>query len=512
MPLKRTSVIGIVLTVAVVSSVAGWLASRRIQSPADAALQTAPPTPSPILVPVERRVLRTTVVTRGTGRFGLPQPISVVPSPTKKRAGLIATLPLPNTNTQFREGEVVLSASGRPLFVLQGEAPVYRDMGPGISGNDVLQLEKALERLGFAPGPVDGRYDRETGAAVAAWYKSNGWEPFGPTKEQRIAIRDLEQRLNEAKNAEAKMRIAASTTALDVASARMIAERNNRKAAAELATKRAALDRLQDEMTVRNAAYDIKQAKIELELTKAAVDLVRTQGETAIQRAANAQKAATVDVELAAATSERIVEEFAAAKDRLGVQVPADELVFLPVLPVRVKEITARVGDPASGEVMTVTDNRLAVDSSLPLDVAPLVKEGMPVVIDEQSLGIKAKGNVAAVAKTPGTHGVDGYHIYFEVRVTETSMRLDGASVRLTIPVKSTGGAVTAVPASALFMGADGTPKVRVRDEDGSLRNIVVEPGMAAEGYVEVTPAEGALTSGMLVVVGYDTPENATPQ
>ena len=59
----------------------------------------------------------------------------------------------------------------------------------------------------------------------------------------------------------------------------------------------------------------------------------------------------------------------------------------------------------------------------------------MPVAIDEQALGIKASGVVTRVADTPGTNGVDGYHIYFEVRVEETPTPLQGFSLRLTIPV-----------------------------------------------------------------------------
>ena len=66
---------------------------------------------------------------------------------------------------------------------------------------------------------------------------------------------------------------------------------------------------------------------------------------------------------------------------------------------------------------MSVTDNQLAVDSALPLEVAPLVKPGMRAAIDERALGIRASGVVQTVASTPGTRGVDGFHIYFEIRV-----------------------------------------------------------------------------------------------
>jgi hypothetical protein len=188
------------------------------------------------------------------------------------------------------------------------------------------------------------------------------------------------------------------------------------------------------------------------------------------------------------------------------VQIPADEILFLPALPVRVHELTSIVGNPASGPVMAVTDNQLVVDGGLALDAAPLVKPGMKVAIDEQALGIETSGVVTFVADTPGTMGVDGYHLYFEVRVEETAMPLQGFSMRLTIPIESTDGAVTVVPLSALSLAADGSSRVQV-EKDGALEYVVVEPGLSADGYVEVASAGDALAPGRLVVVGYENPE-----
>jgi hypothetical protein len=168
-----------------------------------------------------------------------------------------------------------------------------------------------------------------------------------------------------------------------------------------------------------------------------------------------------------------------------------------------VGQISVAVGDPASGPVMSVTDNRLAIDSSLALDEAPLVTPGMLVTIDEPSLGITATGVVTRVADTPGTFGVDGFHIYLEIQVTEAATALEGFSLRLTIPVKSTGTEVTVVPISALFLAADGTSRVQV-DHQGTLEFMVVEPGLSANGYVEVKPVDGTLTPGQLVVVGFE--------
>src|SRR3712207_6741324 len=126
MAAKSVNVLFAVLGLVGGMALGAWYAGSRIRSPAEVAARTAPPPPSPILVPVEQRVLSADVVTRGTVRFGLPQPVSLAPSPLKSGPGLITSLPL--RNTQIHEGDVLLTASGRPVFVLQGDVPAYRDL------------------------------------------------------------------------------------------------------------------------------------------------------------------------------------------------------------------------------------------------------------------------------------------------------------------------------------------------------------------------------------------------
>ena len=102
---------------------------------------------------------------------------------------------------------------------------------------------------------------------------------------------------------------------------------------------------------------------------------------------------------------------------------------------------------------------------------------------------------------------VDGYHIYYEVRVNKTPTPLAGFSLRLTIPIKSTKGTVTTVPLSAVSLAADGTSRLQL-DNKGALEYIVVEPGLSADGFVEVSPISGTLRPGQLVVVGFENAEN----
>lgn len=463
--LGRTQKLALSLAFVILLAVFSWVAGSKIQSPAEAAARTAPPTPSPILVPVEERILTADVITRGTARFGLPQSISLALSPLKSGIGVITTLPA--RGDQFNEGQVLLTASGRPVFLLRGDIPAYRDLTYGLSGEDVRQLEAALKRLKFDPGPVDGLFDEQTSAAVADWYSSAGFVSFSPSEAQLAGIQTLENDLAIA---------------------------NNQKLAAEEAL---ALAPKAVEAARAQAAYQVAGS------SGPARTAAQLSGEIAIQAAEDAQKAAGREVERLTALTEKLTADLEAARRKADAPVPVDEVVFLQDFPVRVEEIGVKIGDAASGPVIKVTNNQLAIDSSLPLAEAPLVKPGMSVAIDEPDLGLQATGVVSTVATGPGTDGVDGYHIYFEVLVDETPVTLEGFSLRLTIPVESTGGEVMVVPISALFLAADGTSRVQV-ENNGSLEFIQVEPGLSTDGFVEVTPVNGSLSVGQLVLVGYE--------
>ena len=123
---KRTIALAAALVFAAVIAVGAWVAGSRIESPADAAARTAPPTPSPILVPIEKRVLSSTIVTRGTARFlserGIP--VADIPKIAEGR---------PNLLDKMKNGEVALiinTPSGRASSPdegkIRGEAVKHR--------------------------------------------------------------------------------------------------------------------------------------------------------------------------------------------------------------------------------------------------------------------------------------------------------------------------------------------------------------------------------------------------
>ena len=140
---------------------------KHIRSPAEVAARTAPPPLSLITAPVERRTLASDVVTRGTVRFGTPQTVTL-PTSALKPGSRVVTVP-PVKGATLAEGDVAMVVSGRPVLVLEGAQPAYRDSVPGTVGDDVRQLEEALARLGFDPG-------RSTACSTSA--RSTPW-PLG---------------------------------------------------------------------------------------------------------------------------------------------------------------------------------------------------------------------------------------------------------------------------------------------------------------------------------------------
>lgn len=529
----------LVLAVVMAAAGVGWVAGSQISSPAEEASRTAPPAAAPILVPAEERVLSTDIVTRGTARFGSPQQISLAPSALKGGNPIAARLPFPGT--ELREGDVVFISSGRPVFLLTGDQPSYRDLGPGLKGSDVRQLEEALTRLGIDPGPVDGTYDRQTENAVVALYERAGYSAFVATAEQLAAVRALQTESNSSQIDVISAREAVGTAeaalnAADLAHARALqaaqdsqaaltaavgtANANDQAAAATVNARQAALNSL-----VAAGATPQEIAAAEADLAAARADFTATQlagdrdvaAVQAAAAAANADVASTLnDVRAAekaighadAALAVRLRQESLVASDlalatqKAGVQVPADELIFVGSAPVRVSESVAR-NDQIGGPLITVTNASVAIDGSLRLEEAALATPGMRVDIDEPDLGIKATGVVSRVADAPGTNGVDGFHVYFEVIVDGSPANIVGASVRLTVPVESTGGSVLAVPIGAVTLSSDGSSRVQ-RDADGTLEYVTVEPGLSADGYVAVTAVDSKLEPGDLVVVGFD--------
>ena len=81
--------------------------------------------------------------------------------------------------TTIDRGGVLYRVDEKPVLLLVGELPVYRDLDWNVTGDDIRQLEENLVALGYTEVTVDGEYTSSTAEAVAALEASVGLDGDG---------------------------------------------------------------------------------------------------------------------------------------------------------------------------------------------------------------------------------------------------------------------------------------------------------------------------------------------
>jgi hypothetical protein len=451
-----TRVVSATAVVAVVMGATGWFIGSQIQSPADAAAGHRAPPASLVTVPIEQRSLTATVTAQGTISYGTPRTLdlsgSVAGDGDSESAAQQLITKAPAAGRTLREGDVLLEVSGRPVFVFTGSVPMYRTVVRGSTGDDVQQLRRALRRLmparQLAPkGPFN---DNVIGAAQA-WYKKKGYVATAPSKAARAELRQLEQAVRDAGPAKPPPG--------------------------------------------------------------------EGKGSSSPEGAAGGQTGGGQ----ALADAKSDLREF---KKTYGTSVASGEILFLPKLPTRLDTVSVKAGAPATGAIGTVADPVLMVNGDVGTEDAELLKKGLPATLLTTS-GAKFKATVSALgaaAATPkagkgkggsgeGESSEDdggeesepatGTPIRLKPKNAKKLAKFAGESVKITIRVGGTGGAVLTVPVAAVFTSADGNARVSVEAGPGRTRDVPVKTGLSTAGQVEITSeAEAELHAGDRVVVG----------
>ncbi|SCK31228.1 Putative peptidoglycan binding domain-containing protein [Streptomyces sp. AmelKG-E11A] len=119
----------------------------------------------PATTPVVRTDLVSSKTVDGTLDFAQRRPVgSAVEGTVTVAASEGATL---------TRGQALYELDDKPVTLLYGPVPMFREMKDGDRGSDVLQLERNLRDLGYgARLYVDIWYDKDTEAAVKLWQKS----------------------------------------------------------------------------------------------------------------------------------------------------------------------------------------------------------------------------------------------------------------------------------------------------------------------------------------------------
>lgn len=522
--LRGPKLVMLVAGVAVVCLVGGLLAGRLVKSPAQAAAEAAPPPAGPVTVRVEKKVLSNDVTLRADAVYADAVEVRLETGDLKGPA--VVTGQVPEVGAELGPGSVLLEIAGRPVIMLPGELPVYRTMRSGTSGPDVAQLKAALASLGIDPGDAASDvYDAATAKAVDALYAKVGYaspeadeEAATALKAAKDAVRDAEDGVAQAEAGLNAGNAASNATKLAADQAIGAAERalaHEKEVMAEQEAARAAAEAAGEEVPPA-VFHDIPALEDAIVLAKA-------------QRAELDVPADTTEQQRALDGARRLLrdarESLVEAQDATLTALPASEVVFAAGLPRRVDYVMVARGQKVDGPVAAISGAALLLKAGVSKGDSAYLKEGAVGEVELGGVTVKARissiGNKAP-APTGGDTGAEGGEDGAEggdaapsdagrVNVTlepidltpEQVGALRGQNVKVRIEVGATNGEVLVVPNAALSVDSGEHPRVEVLRSDRKDTELVnVEIGLQADGFVEITSADGELAVGDRVVVG----------
>jgi multidrug efflux pump subunit AcrA (membrane-fusion protein) len=190
-------------------------------------------------------------------------------------------------------------------------------------------------------------------------------------------------------------------------------------------------------------------------------------------------------------------------EERYGVSNPSGSLalgdiVFEPQA-IRIASVSAIVGEPGSGSIMTATSDNHQIVVALSTSQQSQVKTGDPVTITMPG-GSTTDGVITSVGTVAsGTGSNATVNVYVQLKDPKAAGTLDQAPVTVNI-TNSQASNVTIVPVSALLAQPGGGYAVEVVGAGNTRRLVNVTTGVFddSSGMVQVT---GNLTPGQEVVV-----------
>jgi peptidoglycan hydrolase-like protein with peptidoglycan-binding domain len=147
----------------------------------DASTEAAPAPGGPVkTASVERGTISATESWKGTLEYGLPVTVKSSADGTITR--------LVDQGATVERGDELYRVNERPVTLLYGVVPMYRDLAPGDAGVDVKQLEKNLAKLGYDGFTVDNAYTTSTAEAVRAWQADLGARRTGTVARDNVVF------------------------------------------------------------------------------------------------------------------------------------------------------------------------------------------------------------------------------------------------------------------------------------------------------------------------------------
>jgi len=459
---------------------------------------------------------------------------------TAGTSGVVTSLP--DTDDVLGFGMEAFRIDEVPTIVLPGEVPAWRDLDGyyeldrrgeetdewiGSSGVDVEQLETALVMLGYGVDAlvVDDYFSEYTDTVLREWQEDADLDVDGRYDLEDAffvpsapVVTDVLAAVGDA--------VAPGTPLLVIRTE--AGDRTILLPDLERGDSGDDVEELQTALITRGYALDEVDGAFG-ENTEAAV--VAFQTDLGIE-ATGVVGAATwrwlLETEAEAAEAADVV-QLQAALVRLGYDVPVDgivgdetsaairawqetigaevdgvvdlgEVVFLPDA-VRVTEALLTTGSPVGdgSGVLATSESTSVVLVDLPASDQDLLEVGMAVVV-EMPDGEEVEATVTDISgiAVRNDAGEAVFETTIELVDTTVGAELDQAPVDVDV-VSDSRTDVLVVPVTALLALAEGGYAVEVQQPDGSFLLVAVEPGLYADGWVEVD--SDGLGAGDRVVV-----------
>ena len=409
-PTTRRDMWVVVVCVLVVGLGAGsWVIGSRIQSSSEAAARASAPAASWITAPVELRRLSSTVIQRGDVR---PEVTIAVGVPSSVTGAPVVTGITGAVGDDVVEGAKVVEVSGRPVFVLLGDVPIYREMRPGMSGRDVSQLQAGLSRLGCVTDSDAGVYGASTKMCVVDFYSKNGYGALPRSVTDDAGLASARRAVTDAQAAVDDGQAALNTgkagplasASVELADSKRALSDSNATAATDVADAQRALADAQAAATqaVATAVGAQAVAKSALDRLQANPDATPAdldQAQVAYSQASSAVLAAQRDGDSSVASAQSAL----ATTRRRGVAAIAAAQGAVKVAEANYADATKQAGtDPQSVALLRATQSRdEAVTALAVLEAAtgPIVPQGEIVFLPSFP---------ARIVATPATLGGGG--------------------------------------------------------------------------------------------------------
>jgi peptidoglycan hydrolase-like protein with peptidoglycan-binding domain len=163
----RRLVVGVAISVSVMVAVLWW-AGTRIRSTSQAEALARPPSAAVTTIRAQEMVVRSTLTLAGSVSGGTTMPVP--PPQLLGDVTPVVTRVAVMRNGRVRGGTLIADVSGRPVFVLQGNFPMYRALTEGMTGPDVAELQAGLINAGYGVFDATGKFGESTAAALRDLY------------------------------------------------------------------------------------------------------------------------------------------------------------------------------------------------------------------------------------------------------------------------------------------------------------------------------------------------------